>query len=491
MKTLESQAQELLAEFRRIGLLNMYTEGNELADLVNFYGVAYTQYGPLNTIAALFPDYYVSAVAPVTAPVVIAAPDTELRGDQPMALSKLTAWLAGTNSYFVLQGYAGTGKTYLMRILKTLCRDVVYTAPTNKAAKVLAASVGQKAITTYSALGLRMEAQDDTMVLTVGSRVPYYPRGSIVVVDETSQVGSLLTDAIVQAVANMGVRIIFVGDPAQLPPVGETRSPAWRITRDPECRAFMKFVIRNDSQLLTLATAIRGCIKDKNWDSPLRSDHDDTKGVWKWRSRSRFIEKVLERITCPEDAVQTKVIAWRNKTVDEYNGIIRKHLGFKEKYCVGDQMLLARPLKQDDTIIAHTDDDFGITNVRETSLHVHGIDIPVYEIAARQIDGDWIQDLYVPQRRVTLDDLLSRLSRRARASKGVGRKLAWQEFWAVHDSFHDVRYGYAFTAHRAQGSTVTNVWVDQQDTLSNQNSREAFQCFYVQATRPTTQLHSF
>jgi AAA domain len=484
--SLERQAQDLLAEFRRIGLLNESTEKSELSDLVNFYGVNYLQYGPLVTIASLFPDYNLPKKTTPAVPT-----ESKLSDDQEIAWTKLQAWLKTDASCFVLKGFAGTGKTWLLRLLKTVCRDIVYTAPTNKAAKVLGSSVGTLAKTTYSALGLRMEQQEDAMVLTESSRAPYYAPGTILVVDETSMVGQLLTAAILRTITDMGIRVIFVGDPAQLPPVGETRSPAWSVNRAPECNAMLRKVMRNDSQLLTLATNIRACIKTRDWTSPLRSDHDDVQGVWKWKTRTKFIDKVLERITCPQDAVQTKIIAWRNKTVDEYNGIVRKHLGFNERYCIGDQMLLVQPLKDGDTIIAHTDDDFSITDVAELTVSLHDVEIPVYEIAARQTDGDWSKNLYVPRRRAVLDDLLNRLARRARASKGAGRKLAWQEFWSVHEQFHDVRYGYAFTSHRAQGSTVTNVWVDQQDTLSNRNSREAFQCFYVQSTRPTTQLHSF
>jgi exodeoxyribonuclease-5 len=65
----------------------------------------------------------------------------------------------------------------------------------------------------------------------------------------------------------------------------------------------------------------------------------------------------------------------------------------------------------------------------------------------------------------------------------------WKKFWDHKDLFHDVKYAYALTAHRSQGSTYENVWVDFQDILLNRNRKEAFQCLYVACSRPTTRLY--
>ena len=68
------------------------------------------------------------------------------------------------------------------------------------------------------------------------------------------------------------------------------------------------------------------------------------------------------------------------------------------------------------------------------------------------------------------------------------RRSKQETFWALKELFHDVKYAYAITAHRAQGSTYENVYVDYQDILMNRERREAFQCLYVACSRPTTKL---
>ena len=206
-----------------------------------------------------------------------------LSDDQKDALEKLKVWLYNDEPYFTLRGFAGTGKTYLLQMLNDFSVSIYYSAPTNKAAKVLGAAVGRVAKTTYSMLGLRMEQSEDELVLVQSSTPPYFPARSILVVDEAGTAGSVLCDAIEDARQRCRIKILYVGDPAQLNPVKEKTSPAWRKARKPECRAMLKQVMRYDNELLVLATELRECIKQKNWHSPLRSNHTDT-GVWKWKT---------------------------------------------------------------------------------------------------------------------------------------------------------------------------------------------------------------
>jgi ATP-dependent exoDNAse (exonuclease V) alpha subunit len=53
-----------------------------------------------------------------------------------------------------------------------------------------------------------------------------------------------------------------------------------------------------------------------------------------------------------------------------------------------------------------------------------------------------------------------------------------------------VRYGYALTAHRAQGSTYETVFIDQEDILSNPTKAEGGRCFYVAATRASKRIYT-
>lgn len=474
MRDYEREAIELESLLRYKGILTPDTDHSTLTDLVNFYGVSYTHYGPLVKDI----DVLDSNQTPQ---------ELKLSNDQTAAWEKLQKWVTNDKPYFVLKGFAGTGKTYLLQLLNKLPVSIFYSAPTNKAAKVLGKSVGCIAKTTYSMLGLRMEQVEDELVLTATGNPPYFPRGSILVIDEASMVGTQLFTAIQEACERCGIKILFVGDPAQLPPVGETSSKSWRVTEDPDSKAMLKEVMRYDNQLLVLATSLRDCIKNKDWVSPLRNDHTDA-GIWKWRSQDIF-ERNLVKQVLSGDLLDTKVIAWRNKTVNRYNALIRKTLGYTDTYCVNDVLLLAEPIEDNGSLIAHTDDEYVIQNIHDSSVTLDkGDAIDTWQL---HVTGDQSLVLNIAKDQSQVDSVLARKARIARGCSGSHRRMAWQDFWATKARFNKVRYGYALTAHRAQGSTYKNVWLDQMDILANHNKREAFRCLYVAATRPTTNLYSF
>jgi exodeoxyribonuclease-5 len=412
-----------------------------------------------------------------------------LSKDQSDAWAKLKIWVHNSEPYFVLRGYAGTGKTTLLQLLNGLKVKVYYSAPTNKAAKVLGKAVGGiTAKTTYSILGIRMEQQEDKLVLSQGKDVPYFPRNAILVIDESSMCGTELCNIIQKIRASSGMKILIVGDPMQLPPVGEVRSPAWSFTKKEECKAILKQVMRYDNELLILATALRACIKNKDWTSPLKSNHKET-GIWKYKDADQFERAILKAGSTSKDFVDTKVIAWRNKTVNYYNKIIRRHLGFEEEYCINDVVLLAEPYEEEGTLLAHTDDEFIVVGITMSSVTVDMQNIPVWSL---HVKGDKSLTLNVPVDQSEVDMILGQKASFAKKKSGTFRTIAWKDFWATKAKFNRIRYGYALTAHRAQGSTYTGtVFVDQQDILCNHNKVEAFRCLYVACTRATTNLVSY
>jgi exodeoxyribonuclease-5 len=436
-------------------------------------------------------DFFASILdTPDVSVSTTAAP--EFSEDQAIAWKRLQTWINDTSqTTFVLRGYAGTGKTFMLRQLQEhYGHRVVFTAPTNKATKVLAAAVGAQARTTYSALGLKMEQQDDALVLVASDRIPKLPADTILVIDEASMVGRQLRERVAEVCMMLGIRVIYVGDPLQLNPVGETRSEVWKIDLPETSKASLRKVMRFDNQLLQLATSVRRVLRSRNWDDlEINSNHSAEEGVWLHTGRRSWEKRWLEQVKTPRDCTTVKALAWRNRTVNALNIRMREHLGFNQAYCVGEIMLLAQPIEREGSIVAHTDDEFEICNVESRVVQAEGHDVKVWTLDARQVDDDWGMEINVPVNRMLVDDILGRLARKARGQTGGSRAKAWTTFWDVHRLFTDVRFGYAMTVHRAQGSTYRNVFVDRGDILANRDAREAHRCLYVGFTRPTTQLH--
>lgn len=158
------------------------------------------------------------------------------------------------NQAFILRGYAGTGKTSLVaavvRVWQRLDRPVVLLAPTGRAAKVLSTHADMPAFTIHKVI-YRQE--------TFKGEDTRFDRGwnptkeALFIVDEASMIpadrtapawsgtfgagtgagpifgqGNLLEDLVHFVYSGNNCRMMFVGDTAQLPPVGDNESPALR-----------------------------------------------------------------------------------------------------------------------------------------------------------------------------------------------------------------------------------------------------------------------
>ncbi len=153
----------------------------------------------------------------------------ELTPDQQDAEALIEEWFFhhGTQ-IFVLCGYAGTGKTFLIdhtvrKLGLVAGKSAVFVAPTGKAASVLLRS-GTPAGTVHSLIYTREEdIEVDENGEIVSERFLRFvrkekidPEIKLIVVDETSMV----SDEVLRDLLSYGVKCLFSGDPAQLPPVG-------------------------------------------------------------------------------------------------------------------------------------------------------------------------------------------------------------------------------------------------------------------------------
>ena len=141
-------------------------------------------------------------------------------------------------SLFILKGYAGTGKTTiisaLVKVLPRLQKKTVLLAPTGRAAKVISSYSGRTALTIHKKIYRKKSAASVAMDFTLADN-PH--DDTLFIVDEASMLSddpatvfqsSLLKDLITYVQSGERCVLLFVGDTAQLPPVGMLQSPALR-----------------------------------------------------------------------------------------------------------------------------------------------------------------------------------------------------------------------------------------------------------------------
>ncbi|MDE5871666.1 MAG: AAA family ATPase [Muribaculaceae bacterium] len=164
-------------------------------------------------------------------------PFSPLEG-QALAIYKMAEYvIAGMwRDVFVLNGYAGTGKTSVIAaLIKAMshCKiKSIVLAPTGRAAKV-AGGMAQKHASTIHRRIYHMETTGSGMTVKLSAN---RDQNTVFVIDEASLItdsskGSLLRDLIRYVFSGQGCRMILVGDTAQLPPVGQSDSPAMNLER--------------------------------------------------------------------------------------------------------------------------------------------------------------------------------------------------------------------------------------------------------------------
>lgn len=242
-----------------------------------------------------------------------------LNSDQRAAVDELHKFAAGPEPFFLLKGSAGTGKSTCIQTFVRECdKRVALTAPTNKATKVLremAQAELEAAVDTctiYSLLGLRLDSTGEVRKVAAAEGANKADSYHIVVVDEGSMTNEALFGHICRSAMEDGVKFIFMGDPYQLPPVGEDNSQAMDIKYMRE----LSKVERHDNQILTLANHIRD-VQDGQAELRLVSDYDAEGGVYKmhWKKMRSQACAAFTSDAYLENPGSIKVIAWRNAAV--------------------------------------------------------------------------------------------------------------------------------------------------------------------------------
>ncbi len=248
----------------------------------------------------------------------------KLTADQEQAKKLIEEWFFNrSDPVFVLAGYAGTGKTFLINyVVKEVLKlkageEAAFVSPTGKAATVLAQG-GTVAGTVHGLIYIRDEDDfdvDEDGEIVQKNRLSFYKRESIdekirlIVVDEASMVnGEMLRDLL-----SFGVKCLFCGDNAQLPPVNGNcfllDNPDYLLTE----------IVRQaaDNPIIRLATLAR-----KGEPIPY-GDYGDKVSVV---SRRFFYGDGRKRALLRAN----QIICGRNKTRNELNAEMRRYLGIGE-----------------------------------------------------------------------------------------------------------------------------------------------------------------
>ena len=485
----------------------------------------------------------------------------ELNPDQLGLVRAMADFLSDKDKrVFILQGCAGSGKTFLMQGVANYLaiRDRMFylIAPTGKAAKVLTTKTGHHAKTVHAQIyGFRdvvevekkerkeddnfLEAQvvdEADLVLRFRLRENLEDLSAVYIVDESSLIGNvetdneslqfgsgkLLHDVLEYINPNFKEnrrKVIFIGDMYQLPPVGMNRSPALAVediykecpyleTMDAIQMYTLQSVVRQkqDSGVLKVATYIRERLQRGHFHELLLEEHPyDVMKIGNDQFIHTYMDKVKEM-----GLDQVMVIAYSNAVVDIYNRRIREQL-FPNQLEVtkGDRLLIIKNVRIDDEVFMNGDFvqvlQVGRQIIRPVKVKEEIVNLR-FRPAEIKADGKThkvllnetillskARNLTQIERTALFTDFKIRHSKEI-AEAGKNGKVAKQQkitellLSDIYVNAFEVKYGYAITCHKAQGSEWDTVFLDC-DLKQGYKNRGAFQWFYTGVTRSSNQLY--
>lgn len=448
----------------------------------------------------------------------------ELTLQQSLVFKRIKAFMNSDASVFILRGYAGTGKTTMVKVIADYLaknHDVKLMAPTGRAARILTEKTGREACTIHKAIYEKAcvvtKDVNDIAELEFKFVFPVHKSehdGNIVaIVDEASMVCSRTiehelfvfgTDNLMEDLLDFirpyfGGKVIFIGDPAQLPPVGENVSNALRAEYFTErglkvCEDELTEILRQegDSIILKNAMMIRELLKKEKRNSLV---FEEKIGDVETVPSGAFLNKYLDyrKQSNKNDSV---VICYSNKAASRYNKDIRASLyGGDVPLRVNDILLIT----QNNYRLGRMNGE--LVQVLEVGARIQQ-SAPVYAQVGSErkrivITINFVQVTVTdgnnrPMQCMLIEDLL--ISEKASISIDENRALyinfcmrnphlkqGTEEFAEalMSDVFYNAirsKYGYAVTGHKCQGGEWGKVFVDYTDRtgLSNDCLRWAY-----------------
>lgn len=440
------------------------------------------------------------------------------------ALNEMDRFMKSNETSMTLSGYAGTGKTSLMEMIakkgQKQFKPVMFCATTNKAAAVLndrVSKAGFKASTLNKVFGINVEvdsskAYNARNLVNVLKDVDIMP-GTTIIIDEASMINEENYKILNDIAKEHRLKIIYVGDEAQLAPVNEDKIS--KVFRNGEGKVIRLTQVErtDDNAILKEATAIR------NGEPLSKVSSFNSKGegvAYISPQHQEAINEVIDKYVkgLKQNPNYFRILAYTNKAVTAYNNQVRELLGYDSPIPhVGEPMTGYANWGYEWRTKSYrfiNSESYKVTQVgRPTTVQTrldNGTPVVMQAVPITLEDSlgnvdtfnfmDIKNNAQNRQSAMILANEKKRLWNEARRAYGREAKAAVyakinaiDSFLFVNDNIEDnshnllqaktIDFGYALTIHKSQGSTFTHVLMDDVDvsraSMSGNNAANAME----------------
>lgn len=436
-----------------------------------------------------------------------------------------------------LSGAGGTGKTFITNYIIMHCKyanSVIKCAsPTHKACRVFSQAIGNKTVDTIQSifglrLDLKLEDFDPNRPQFNPMSGPKLDNIKLLLIDEASMIPAKLVGYICKTCKNLQIKIIFIGDNYQLAPVNEFKSIAFD-----RCYkvCYLNEVVRQelDNPILGLLDLLRKDIKNKTYDflnfisKNINIDNYNKLGKGYTICTPIKFKELIDSHFSDEEYTKNidiyRIIGYTNSCISGWNNYIRNTI-VKDSH--------KNIITKNDLIMSYETivDEFMssiINNSEEYIIHdiIDFVDnkynIKGFLVKFQLIHGGEItKPLFVVDHKdkysiIKYVDTINELLKNAKSATIANRVSKWKDYYNFKKKFliasniinrnngtimysRDIDYGFAITAHKSQGSTYENIFVDVNDIVYNKfgqpytNQDDLLRRLYVACSRAKNKL---
>jgi exodeoxyribonuclease-5 len=442
----------------------------------------------------------------------IATKPNILLDEQKICLDNLKKWYNSNELLYVIAGFAGTGKTYLLKYFINEClkyKLFCISATTHKALRVIENFTGYKGKTIHSLLGLAPNySLEDFSIDNI--KYDYHNQATfnnykIIIIDECSMINDNLFNYITKQSINYDVKVLFIGDPYQLPPVEKVNGDNINLSK---CfllknRTVLKNVIRQKDNIIQdyieilLEDIKNGTNKFiRNYVIKRKSVFEENKG-FEILNNKEYEDRIISYCCSPEyhkNINHFRLLSYTNNKCKYYNNLIRNSMyACKDIISINDLfMAYSNIVDKFNKPVIQNSIDYTVKSIND---YITDEKIKTYAVNLL----DYEKEITTPpllildsKNRITIDKFKKMISILIDNKK-------WKHYFKFREQYllldniklengniikKDIDYGYCITIHKSQGSTFSNVGVDVQDILNFcSNSKIYNRLIYVALTR--------
>ena len=436
--------------------------------------------------------------------------------DQKIAVNGLSEFINNPFNeqkyIYGLVGPGGVGKTFVIKYIVRNCKYassvIRFTAPTHKACRVFSQALdGIETYTIQSTFGFRINMnladfdyknpQFDPMA------APKLDNIELLIIDESSMLPAGLVQYINNVCRKNKIKLIYIGDASQLPPVKERKSTAF----DTCVKLFyLNEIVRQGASnpILTILDMLRQDIRNNTTKTISyfakhvgEMNYNSNDEGYSIVGKQDFLRTIATRFQDEEytsNIDKYKIIAYTNLAVTQWNNFVRRLIINQSERGIitkNDLIMSYKTIVDEfNSVIINNSEEYiinDIVNYTDAKYNIKGFLVKFQLVNGGQITKplfviDHTDKFTILKYVQTLDELV----KAAKSATGAVRSKRWKEYFDFKDKYliannitragqiiypRDLDYGFAITSHKSQGSTYENVFVDVNDIVFDKEGR--------------------